>query len=316
VNNSHMKIVIIGAGGQDGRILTELAKDSGHEVIGVTRNSLKLSASTVPLNRNLQNSKDMSELLNEMAPEAVFNVAAIHAPSSQMASLGMERHQEMLETHVFLTKNILNWQKYNLKSKSIIALSSQMYTSDKEVKSIDLNSPVNPSSVYGDTKALAWNEIRKYRKSFGVSASAAILFNHSSKYSRPDFLFIELANQILEFMRGQRESIIIRNANSRIDICDAFEICRGMLSILDVEPASDYIFSSGMLAVISDVINDCFIHLNFDKVPAIHSSSPSETNFGMIGDFSLTKKILGWEPKKSPGALLADIVVSLSKNGG
>lgn len=310
-----MKILIIGADGQDGQILTEIANESGHEVVGVTRNSLKLSASTFPLNRNLQNSREMSELLNEIAPEAIFNVAAVHASSSQMASLGMEKHQEMLETHVGLTENILNWQKYNLKTKSIIALSSQMYTSDKEVKIIDFTSPVNPSSVYGETKALAWNKIRRYRRNFGVRTSAAILFNHSSKYSRRDFLFIELAKQILDFMRGERDTIILRDANSRIDICDAFEVCQGMLRILNIETASDYIFSSGKLAVISDVITDCFVHLNIDKVPSIHSSAEPRSNFALIGDYSLTKKELGWEPIKSPGALLADIVVSLRGKG-
>ncbi len=310
-----MKILIIGAGGQDGRILSEIAQKSGHEVFGVTREYLELYGSRVPLSRNLEDARDSAELLDDIGPDAIFNVAAIHASSSEMASLGEKKHSEMFGVHVALTENLLEWQRRNNEVKSVIALSSQMFTSNKETEVIDFTSRINPSTVYGNTKAIAWEKIKKYRSELNVRTSGAILFNHSSRFSKSDFLFMQLANQIVRILNGESDSIILYDANSRIDMCDAYDVCSGMLRILGVEKPADYIFSSGNLVTISQVVTDCFRILNYDQIPTILSSAPRSSNFSLVGDYSYAKKVLGWQPNKTPSQLLADIVVALRAEG-
>ena len=303
-----MTVLVIGSTGQDGSILCELLQEHEMKFVGVSRNSLKSVDGIIEESIDLSQFETSQIFLNRIKPNYIVHLAAVHAPSSSMIEAGELMYDEMLKCHVEITRNILEWQLNNSGSKSIIALSSQMYSSQKQNPFINLDSQINPSSKYGETKAESWNLIKNYRTQHGVKTFGLILFNHTSSRSKPNFLFPDLAYQFYNILNGSEAVIKIRDAEAYIDIFSAHELGEGLMRCIESEFNQDLIFSSGNYIKISDVIRDCAEILGMSIHIEIVSTNPTDRKIPLYGDISKTFDILGWEPRTTPGEILASMV--------
>ena len=91
--------------------------------------------------------------------------------------------KEIFDLHVGYTKSILEWQLTHPNSKSLFALSSQMYTYSVSNQIIHEETDFSPLNFYGETKAMALELIREYRSKSRVKTSGLILFNHTSEFN-------------------------------------------------------------------------------------------------------------------------------------
>lgn len=303
-----MTVLIIGSTGQDGSILSDLLQARGIKFVGVSRNSIKSVDGINEESIDLSQFEASQIFLNRIKPNYIVHLAAVHAPSSSMVEAGELMYDEMFKCHVQITRNILEWQLNNSGSKSMIALSSQMYSSQKQNPFIKLDSPMNPSSKYGETKAESWNLIKSYRTQHGVKAFGLILFNHTSSRSKPNFLFPELAKQFCNILSGKEALIKIRDTEAYIDIFSAEELGDGLIRCIETEFNQDIIFSSGSYIKISDVIRNCAEILGMSNHIELVSTHPTDREVPLYGDISKTFDILGWEPRSTPGGILASMV--------
>ena len=198
-HNSRMRVLIVGAAGQDGSLLAEKYSEQGDVVLGVGSNLNRHKPYGFDMiYTDLANSDKSKSIFRSFKPDRIFHLAAVHS-SSALAEASLERtHEKIHSCNVLITKNILDWQRSNSDCKSIIGLSSQMYSFEKSGKYIDESSIVDPRNYYAKTKVEALSLLRKYRSNYGTKSSGAILFNHTSKRSKPEFLFPQLALQIAE----------------------------------------------------------------------------------------------------------------------
>jgi GDPmannose 4,6-dehydratase len=288
---------------------------NGDQVWGSTRTSLKNGDSTFNIiEENLQDSTSANKCLEKIKPNFIYHLAAIHFDSTINSFSSSKLRKEMYECHVNITKNILNWQSKNLDTKSIIALSSQMYSGNKNDQSINESSICNPQNYYAETKVEAFNLIRFYRNNYHTNSNGAILFNHTSIKSKKGFLFPKLAKQMFDVIYNKSDKIFLDNPNKQIDICHASDVCEGLFKFMSYKPACDLIFSSGKLIKITDLIRQTFVSLRFSgSYDIIETGVKSQENKVVVGDIRLTKRLISWTPTKNPVEILTEQILKISK---
>jgi nucleoside-diphosphate-sugar epimerase len=301
-------VLVIGSNGQDGSILCDLLDADNKSYIAVSRSETRLPDNSTRGPVDLSIPKKAASFLDEFKPSAIVHLAAVHAPSGSMAQMGDEKFDEMVKCHVDISRNILDWQVENPSSKSIFALSSQMFSADKQEPFINLDSEVNPSTKYGETKAECWDLIKEYRSNRNIKASGLILFNHTSDRSKPNFLFPDMAKQFSNILRTGVKTFKIRDADSYVDIFSAHDLGDGIKKCLDQDEFRDYIFSSGKYLKIRSIINETSKLLKISELDEIISTNPGKTSIPLYGDIKETINALDWSPKISPSEILASMI--------
>ncbi len=311
-----MSILITGINGQDGRIISRHFKSVGEEVFGISRHNVSYPDSEIGKEERIDigDFGAFSNFLDNVNPTKIFHLAASHANSTQMQNHGEDFESEMYSLHVQATKNILEWQKCNprTKSKLVVALSSQMFTAENFRTTIDEGSPINPSSKYGLTKAKAFELIKQYRKNYGIYATGAILFNHSSPFSKQDFVLIEIAKQFIDVLSGKKNEIKLRNFDAELDISDAEHICNALIEMLNLANPEDFVLSSGKLTNLKNLTIDCLARYNVVRRIELISTHPSQASRNnLIGNSQKATTKLNWKPSQDPVLILVKIIEAL-----
>lgn len=311
-----MKILIIGAAGQDGKILAKKLVSQGNQVMGIVRNSnsriyvdLNLEGLQIQ-SRDLADEDVCNEVLDSFDPSVIFHLAAVHTNSNEMDRLGMTSASEMQSCHVKITTNILTWQLRNLDSKLIVALSSQMFTSSEVLRKISENDLPNPASIYGITKFAAWREIKASRSHHKIWAAGAILFNHSSELSKPGYLLPILAEQLARQFKDPNSEIEVRAPGAIVDFTSAYDVCDGMIRMSQRDNPEDYVFASGRPMTIADIVNEAQLILD---LPITRFQNAESVSGGLVGDITKAQDSLDWAPTASPAEVLALMTETLRK---
>jgi GDPmannose 4,6-dehydratase len=316
-----MKAIVTGILGQDGRLLAHQLGSVGYEIIGIARHFDKNEKAYIdPFGCDEIIAEDLSipsvanSVLDHYKPDRIFHMAGIHTSAASMSEFGEVAYNEMYGCHVEITKNILEWQSGNQQTKSVIALSSQMYTPASDVTVISEGSIPNPSSKYGSTKLAAFELIKRYRLENQCKAAGAILFNHTSILSKDQFLFPLLANQLLEVIAAKRQEIQLLNADASIDMSSAEEVCAGIISMTDIELMEDLVFSSGSLTTVRSVIEEVLTRLSINAPISITSTREhAKTESVLLGNPARAREVLGWKPEKTPADILFEMVNNFRK---
>ena len=319
MDNVQMSILITGINGQDGRIISRHFKSVGEQVFGISRHNVSYPDSETMKEERIDigDYGAFSNFLDFVNPTRIFHLAASHANSAQMQNHGEHFESEMYSLHVQATKNILEWQKCNPRngSKLVVALSSQMFTADDFRTTINEDSPINPSSKYGMTKSQAFELIKQYRRNYGIYATGAILFNHSSPFSKQDFVLIEIAKQFIDVLSGDKNEIKIRNFEADLDISDAENICSALIGMLNLANPEDFVLSSGNLTNLKNLTRDCLARYNVvRRIELISTHPPQASRNNLIGNSQKATMKLNWEPSQDPVLILVKIIEALRGN--
>lgn len=301
-----MRALIIGAHGQDGRLLSDILNNQGFDVSGVVRKMPRASFNSgyaECYQVDMSDSRKSKEFLDSTNPDYIFHLGAVHAPSHTMKSLENNHFDEMYLCHVVITEQILRWQKSNPRTRSLIALSSQMFRGNTEESRV-INEDSNPDSEssYGISKIKAWQTLTAHRNDYGVHTSGAILFNHTSSLSKQGFLFPTLVSKICSVIEGNASRVEVLNEMAEIDISYAGEICEAMLSAVSQATSGDYVLGSGGAVTINSLLGQVSKIMEVDL--SVSSLNEPHSARCLKSSISKAKLVLKWEPKTSPTELL------------
>lgn len=305
-----MKILIIGAAGQDGSILAENYYANGHDVVGVrSRQGGAACQGFEVLDIDFSNRNESVSLMQRFRPDRVFHLAAVHS-SSALIDIPPERTQNNIYLcNVEMTRNILDWQRVDSNCKSVIGLSSQMYSLEKSGRLIDETAEFAPQNYYGETKVAALSLIRKYRRLYETQSFGAILFNHTSNRSKPEFLFPQLVIKMGQILRGESKTLVLREPDAELDISHASEICNALMEIAELGESSDFVLASGGCIKIRDLISNVFLSLSFNGDYQIQRGAEELTSTtGLIGDSSKAFRVFGWKVHLTPEEILVKML--------
>ena len=284
-------IIITGAYGQDGTILSKIIDKDKYKVIGIVKNfNFKKHLQNVSYQKiNLLNRKLVFKKIKNLKPFVLIHFGSENPSFNENKKKEIDFYTKNFE----ITKNLIDSFAKLKKSKLIIIGSSQMYR--ENIKKIDLTTKFSQSTPYTKFRIDSFEYMIKQKKKYNSNMVMAILFNHDSIYRNKKFLIPRLIRLIKN--RNFKKLQEIFNENISGDFSHADDICAGLLKLMISKKNPDkLIFSSNKRTNINKLINYL---LKKNKIKKNLLSKINKKRLLPLGNNLYTKKILNWKIKKN-----------------
>lgn len=306
------KALVTGITGQDGSYLTELLLGKGYEVHGVVRRTSSLERSRLqPLYSDpatygrrlflhyadLDDPTTLRRVLMKVAPDEVYHLAgqshvglSFEIPEStcEMTAMGTLRLLEML-------------RDLPTPPRLFHAASSEIFGRPVTAPQNE-ETPFNPVNPYGAAKAFAAQMVRIYREAHRLFAVNGILYNHESPRRGENFVTRKICRAAAAIRRGTQSELLLGDTSARRDWGHAQDYVLGMWLSLQHETAQDYVFASGVLHSVQDVVETAFQAVDLDWRAHVKQDArfmrPAEP-LQLVGDPSRANRVLGWSASTS-----------------
>ena len=177
--------IITGISGQDGSYLAKLLLDKKYRVIGIRRlnttpdlwrfSELGINQEVEMLDLDLQDKEQIIATLQKIKPDEIYNLGdqssvqeSFYSPADAAKYSGFNALL-LLEAVKETDPSIRFYQ----------ASSSEMFGASK-ISPQNEQTPFQPISPYGASKLTAHLGVGNFRNTYGLHASAGIMFNHES----------------------------------------------------------------------------------------------------------------------------------------
>ena len=287
------KVLITGAHGQDGIILSKILSKKNYKVFGVIKKrKVKFNLSTVSYFVNdLLNYNKIFNLIKKIRPNIVIHFASNNYPFCKEKKINYQSHY--LENFIG-TKNLLESLRKNKKTYFVFAGSSRMYGKNTSGY-VNEESQFKRTGFYESYKIDAHKLLMQYKYKYSLKATTAIFFNHDSIYRDDYFIIKKLVNAVINknytFLKK------IYNLNLTGDFSHAEDICYAIYLLIKLKKNLDkIIISSGKKTKINDII---LYLIKISNIKKIMFKKPKKQKKTLIGINSLAVKLLKWVPKKS-----------------
>ena len=300
-----MRALVLGASGQDGRLLTAILRGRGHEVIGVARGP----SITEPVDVicDLRESEDLLRHLDNIRPDVIFHVAAVHG------SAGTEYEaswRDMLAVNVGSVHAALEHVRARNPQAQLIYASSAKVFRRPYCGEIDENSPLGPACLYGIAKMTAGQAISYYRRQHRVKGGSIYLFNHES-YLRPSEFFIPKLLAILAGAIADPGHVgQVQTLEFRTDWGSATEYMGILAELGEGEIAEDYVLATGRCVSARALAEELFRRFGLDYRNHIIESDefPIDTGAGYTVSTDRLRRRLGRVPSETIESVCLDIL--------
>ncbi len=170
--------IIVGANGQDGRLLCSHLLKKEYVVVGIDKDSAVCSDGSPIALVNIKNAQEVFQLIKQFKPDEIYFLAAFHHSSEANPINNIVLLEQSLDIHVLALVNFLEGIKHCSPATRIFyAASSHIFGEpDNEIQNED--TPIKPNCFYSITKATGLFSFRFYREKYSIFSSAGILYNH------------------------------------------------------------------------------------------------------------------------------------------
>jgi GDPmannose 4,6-dehydratase len=311
--------LITGIFGQDGSYLLELLHGNGYEVHGIAKE--KLSVNSVAIRGylahkgiepnihtcSLNSYAEVRQLMEVLQPDECYHLAATHF-SSQTKGTDKPGTERDLFDNVWAVMNILQAiREYSPDTRMVYAGSCLMFARADHAPQNEAT-PYRSCSMYGLSKITGGQLVEFFRTTHCLHASTAILYNHESPRRPAQFASKKIVSGIVRVANGTLDHLTLGNLNSMGDWGYAKDYARGMWMMAQQVVPGDYVLATGEGHTVEDFVRhtaQCvglpawreYVHLD----QGLTSEPPK---IPLIGDATLAKKQLGWEPSRSFNGLI------------
>ncbi len=303
-----MKALITGITGQDGAYLAELLLEKGYEVHGTVRRSSSINTDRIDglISKysdnnqlslhysDLLDSSSITNLLNNILPDEVYNLAAQSHVSvsftnpiftTQIGTLGSI---SILEAIRHLDKDVKFYQ----------ASSSEMFGgSSKEL--LNEQSLFDAKSPYGASKVFAHEITKIYRESYDLFGVNGILFNHESPMRGETFVTRKITKAVGRIHVGIQERLTLGNLDASRDWGYAKDYVKGMWQMMQYDLPDDWVLATGISKTVREFAKAAFssVGLNWEDYIDVSEKyfRPNEVDY-LLGDATKAREKLSWEP--------------------
>lgn len=293
-----MRVLITGAAGQDGTILSTMLARAGHEVVGLIKpgTSSDLLRRYVPSieirDIDMADSDAMRDVVLDVAPTHIYNFGAFTAPGDswdhedEVRKLNVDAVAAMLEEAIALDTPARFFQ----------ASSSHIFEgTDRSPQ--DEGFELSPSSPYAKSKAEALTLVRAFREDHGMFAVSGILYNHESPLRGEGFVTRKVSMAVARIAAGMQDHLELGDIEVARDWGWAPDYVRAMRLMLEADEPRDYVLATGISHRLSFFVQKAFAAAGItnwqDYVTSSASTRPTDTN-KMVGDSRAAYLNLGW----------------------
>jgi len=312
---------ITGIEGQDGSYLAELLLAKNYEVHGTFRPSTNggavnlkhLKADAQVFQKSLflypADLDDLDSLrvpMEKSAPDEVYHLA-----SQSHVGASFEKVEETCRITGLGALRLLELTRKLPKAPRFFhASSSEIFGSPESVPQ-DETTPVNPVTPYGSAKAFGTQMTRIYRKNFSLFAVNGILFNHESPRRGENFVTRKICRAVAAIKTGRQKELTLGDTSAQRDWGHARDYVRGMWLALQHETPEDFVFATGKLHRVQDIVEIAFRAAGLEWQKFVRQEQqffrPADPR-QVVGNPAKAKKLLGWEPEISFEATIAEMV--------
>lgn len=341
------RALITGITGQDGSYLAELLLDKGYEVHGLMRRSsvdyreriehLRQHPGFVLHYGDMTDSISLVKAVKAARPDEVYNLAAqshvqvsfdVPEYTADSDGLGALRILEAIR----LCGMEGSCRLYQ-------ASTSELYGKVQEAPQNE-ETPFHPYSPYAVAKQYGYWITREYREAYGMFASNGILFNHESERRGESFVMRKITLAAARIANGLQSRLSLGNLDSLRDWGYAKDYVECMWLMLQHEEPGDFVIATGEQHSVREFATLAFgfagmelewhgegidekgIDARTGKTIVEVSSEffrPTDV-VNLWGDPAKARKLLGWNPTKTPFRelvrLMVDHDMTLCQNGG
>ena len=334
------RALITGITGQDGAYLAEFMLKKGYEVHGIKRRASLFNTDRIdhlyqdPHESDrrfvlhygdLTDSTNLIRIIQQVQPDEIYNLAAqshvkvsFETPeyTANADALGALRLLEAIR--------ILGLEK---RTRFYQASTSELYGLVSEAPQTE-KTPFYPRSPYGVAKLYAYWITVNYREAYGIFGCNGILFNHESPLRGETFVTRKITRALARIKLGFQKCLYLGNLDAKRDWGHARDYVELMWLMLQQEAPKDYVIATGIQRSVRDFVNVAGKELGFDirwEGEGVEEKGydakngqclvavdpryfrPTEVD-ALLGDASLARKELGWEPKTSFDEMVAEMV--------
>jgi len=296
---------------------------------------------------DLSDSNSIDNVVKEVKPDYFINLAAqsfvgsswtIPEQTFDVDAIGVIRCLEAIRKHVPTCRF------YN-------AGSSEEF-GDVQYAPQDMKHPLRARSPYGAAKIAARQIVKVYRESYNLYAIQGLLFNHESERRGEEFVTRKITLGVANIVKALQNNnydfspIALGNIDAKRDWSHAQDFIEGIWLMLNQDKPKEYLFASGETHTVREFIEKAFAVAGIKGIwwdgldgnptsekyllsddgiiatkrmitlVAINKEfyRPAEVEL-LLGDSTLARTELGWNPKISFNELITRMVKNDIKNG-
>jgi GDPmannose 4,6-dehydratase len=301
------RALIMGAAGQDGSYLAELLLEKNYEVHGVVRSTTDLSrlqavtGNPALVNRrfflhhgDLADAPTIRRIVSETVPDELYHLAC-----QSHVGLSFEQIESTCESIAIGTVRLLELARSLPKPPRFFHASSSEIFGTPDATPQDEATPFRPITPYGCAKAFSTQMVSVYRQNFGLFAGSGILYNHESPRRGVNFVTQKICRAAAAIKQGRQQELRLGNTASQRDWGDARDYVRGMWLMLQQDKPADFIFATGQLHSVQDIIEIAFAAVELDWRDYLKHDQrfmrPDDPT-RLVGHPAKAKRLLNWEP--------------------
>ena len=297
--------IITGVFGQDGIFLVKILKRKNYKIFGISHKNPSSPLQNQVFNNldgflacDIRETSKIIEYMKFIKPDEFYNFAGLSSPSESF-----KYPERYLDVNAVAVENLVS----SLSKENGLSSLRFYQASSSEIFGLSQESPQNelteysPATPYGKSKMIATKICQEMRETRNLHLSCGILYNHESEYRDPKFVSRKISKGFARVKLKLQNQIELGNLDSRRDWGYAEDYVYAMWLMLQQDSPGDFIISSGNQHSVKEFLIETF---SVSGLPGIFSDyvkfdpnqlRPQDPNF-LVGDSSLAKLKLGWEP--------------------
>jgi GDPmannose 4,6-dehydratase len=255
----------------------------------------------------LSDATTMRRVLAKAAPDEIYHLAG-----QSHVGLSFEIPESTCEMTALGTLRLLEMVRDLPKPPRFFhAASSEIFGVPKASPQNE-ESPIAPVNPYGVAKAFATQMVQVYRRSFSLFACNGILYNHESPRRGENFVTRKICHAAAAITLGKQKELFLGDTSAQRDWGHAKDYVRGMWLALQHATAEDFIFATGELHSVQDVVEMAFRTVGLEWENFVRRDArlirPTESH-SLVGDPAKAVRLLDWARQYS----FAEIIEEMTK---
>ncbi|MGY1868658.1 MULTISPECIES: GDP-mannose 4,6-dehydratase [Nocardia] len=282
-----MTIVVTGAAGQDGTLLSDLLAARGERVLRIGRDG--------PV--DITDAAAVQRLVASERPEQVYLLAAVQHSSQDDHGDPRELARASHRVNTLPVQHFAEAiDRHRTGTRLFYAASSHVFGSEG-ASVCDEDSGLRPDSIYGVTKAAGLLTCRVYRAR-GVFAAAGIMFNHESPLRAEKFVTRKIVRAVARIQRGEIGTLEVGRLDAGADWGYAPDYVEAMTRILALDEPDDFVVATGEHHTVAQFCAAAFGMAGLDWKDHVRerSSMLTRSRQPLVGDATRLRERTGWRP--------------------
>lgn len=257
------KVLIFGSNGFVGPYLSKELSSRGFDVYESDISTTTNSKSNNYFSCDITNSSAVFNLINQVKPNYIINLAAISSVSSSW-----KKPQLTYQINVGGTINLLDSlvKQNNLSCKVLIVGSSEEYKQSNKPLSED--SPLDSNNPYGLSKEAQEKIAGLYSSKYGIPVIFTRSFNHTGVGQKASFVIPSFCKQVVDIEIGKvKNELLVGNLDAIRDFSDVRDIVSAYASLLENESNGIFNVGSGIAysikEILEKIISKSTININY-----------------------------------------------------